>query len=102
MTPMAKYMWRNIRDSLGRFIAIILIILLGALIFVGVKATGPALNASLNATVKQDRLSDVQLMATTGFTSKDVATAKKVAGAQAEAVKFKYVSGSKGQVVALY
>lgn len=102
MTPMAKYMWRNIRDSLGRFIAIILIILLGALIFVGVKATGPALNASLNATVKQERLSDVQLMLTTGFTSKDVATAEKVAGAQAEAVKFRYVSGSKGQVVALY
>ncbi|ERL65271.1 ABC transporter permease [Schleiferilactobacillus shenzhenensis] len=102
MQPMAKYMWRNIKDSLGRFIAIILIILLGALIFVGVKATGPALNASLNATVKDDRLSDVQLFSSTGFTGKDVTAAEKVAGAQAEAVKFKYVNGSRGQVVALY
>ncbi|MCI1890596.1 MAG: ABC transporter permease [Schleiferilactobacillus harbinensis] len=102
MQPMTKYMWRNIRDSLGRFIAIILIILLGVLIFVGVKATGPALNDSLNTTVKQNKLTDIQLLSTTGFTSKDVATAKKVAGAQAEAVKFKYVNGSKGQVVALY
>lgn len=103
MKPLTKYMWRNIRGSLGRFIAIVLIIMLGVITFVGVKATGPALNDSLNKTVKDLHLSDVQLMSSTGFTKQDVKTAEKVAGAQAEAVKFKYVTGgADSYAVALY
>ena len=103
MKPLTKNMWRNIRDSLGRFIAIVLIIMLGVITFVGVKATGPALNDSLNKTVKQLHLADVQLMSTTGFTQRDVKTAEKVAGAHAEAVKFKYVTGGEdSNAVALY
>ena len=39
MKPLTKNLWRNIRDSLGRFIAIVIIIMLGVLLFVGVKAT---------------------------------------------------------------
>lgn len=103
MKPMTKNMWRDIKDNLGRFIAIILIILLGTLIFVGVKAAGPGLNDSLDTTVRQQHLSDVQLLSTTGFDKTDVKTAQKVAGTKAESIKFKYAIGGKNDsVVALY
>lgn len=103
MTPMTKNMWREIRANLGRFIAIILIILLGTLIFVGIKATGPSLNDSMSKTVAVSKLSDIQLTSTTGFNREDVKTAEKVSGAQAETTKFKYVLGGKNEdVVALY
>lgn len=103
MKPMTKNMWREIAANKGRFIAIIMIILLGTLIFVGVKATGPSLNDSMATTVKAKHLSDVQLFSTTGFTRKDVQTAEQVSGAQAEISKFKDVTGGKDEdVVALY
>ncbi|MFT8593903.1 MAG: hypothetical protein ABF735_00225 [Lentilactobacillus hilgardii] len=41
---MHKLLWRDIRQSMGRFIAISLIILLGVFIFLAVKTTRPALN----------------------------------------------------------
>ncbi|WP_424321140.1 FtsX-like permease family protein [Lacticaseibacillus chiayiensis] len=103
MKPLTKNLWRNIRDSLGRFIAIVIIIMLGVLLFVGVKATGPALKDSLNTTVKADHLADSQLLATTGVTNAQVKAAQSVSGTQAEAVKFKYAIGGKASdVVALY
>lgn len=103
MAPMTKNMWRELAHSKGRFIAIILIILLGVLIFVGVKATGPGLNDSMNATVNQQKLSDIQVTSTTGFTQADVKLAEQVAGVQAETSKFKYVIGGKQKLaMALY
>jgi hypothetical protein len=77
MKPLTKNMWREIAKSKGRFIAIVLIIMLGVLIFVGVKATGPSLNDSLNKTVTQEKLSDVQMLSTTGFDKKDIKLAQK-------------------------
>ena len=103
LKPLTKNLWRNIRDSLGRFIAIVIIIMLGVLLFVGVKATGPALKDSLNTTVKADHLADAQLLATTGVSSAQVKAAQSVKGTQAEAVKFKYaIGGRSSDVVALY
>lgn len=103
MKPLTKNMMRSINQAKGRFIAIILIIMLGVLIFVGVKATGPSLNDSLNKTVADKNLSDVQVVSTTGFSNKDIKLAQKVAGAKAETVKFKYVLGGRSKVaIALY
>ncbi len=103
MKPLTKNMWRDINKSKGRFVAIILIIMLGVLIFVGVKAAGPSLNDSLNKTVADKNLSDVQVISTTGFNKKDIKLAEKVSGAQAETTKFKYVIGGHSKVaVALY
>ncbi len=96
-------MFRDIAKSKGRFIAIILIIMLGVLIFVGVKAAGPSLNDSLNTTVTDNKLSDVQLISTTGFTKKDIALAEKVSDAKAEMTKYKQVVGSNSHVaISLY
>lgn len=103
MKPLTKIMWRNIGGSIGRFIAIILIILLGTEIFVGVKSAGPALNDSMSDRVTKAHLSDVQLFSSTGFTAKDIKTAESVSGAQAETVKFKYAVGGKEKAaIALY
>ncbi|WP_283678340.1 FtsX-like permease family protein [Lentilactobacillus sp. Marseille-Q4993] len=100
---MNKLLFRNIKGSLGRFFAIALIIMLGVLIFVGVKATGPALNDSLQSEVKTQRLSDVQVISDKGFTDKDVKAAEKVSGAKAEAVKYKTAIGGKNRdAVAVY
>lgn len=103
MKPLTKNMWRSIHKSLGRFIAIILIIMLGVLIFVGVKAAGPSLNDSLDKTVADKNLSDVQVISTTGFGENDLKLARQVKGAQVEATKLKYVIGGHDKVaVALY
>ncbi|GAF35828.1 ABC transporter, permease protein [Lentilactobacillus farraginis DSM 18382 = JCM 14108] len=100
---MGKLLWRDIRQSLGRFIAISLIILLGVLIFVGVKATGPALIDSAQSVLNKQHLTDVQITSTKGFTNQDIQAAKKVAGAKAEGIKFKYVLGVQSKdAVALY
>jgi len=103
MKPLTRNMLRDIKKSKGRFIAIILIIMLGVLIFVGVKAAGPSLNDSLNKTVADKNLSDIQVLSTTGFDETDLKLARKVPGAQVEATKFKYVIGGKSKVaIALY
>lgn len=103
MSPLTRNMLRDIKKSKGRFIAIILIIMLGVLIFVGVKAAGPSLNDSLDKTVSDKNLSDIQMLSTTGFSETDLKLARKVPGAQVEATKFKYVIGGKSKVaVALY
>ncbi|MFC6176305.1 ABC transporter permease [Companilactobacillus huachuanensis] len=103
MSPLTRNMLRDIKKSKGRFIAIILIIMLGVLIFVGVKAAGPSLNDSLDKTVSDKNLSDIQMLSTTGFSETDLKLAREVPGAQVEATKFKYVIGGKSKVaVALY
>ena len=103
MKPMRKNMWREIGANKGRFIAIVLIILLGTLTFVGVRAAGPGLEDSIDRTVKDQRLADVQLLSTTGFTKQDLKTAEQVSGAKAELTRFKYVTGGKDDLaIALY
>jgi putative ABC transport system permease protein len=77
---MNKLLWRDIKESKGRFIAIALIIMLGVLLFVGVKATGPALNRSLQAEAVKKHLEDVQVLSDKGFTKQDVKAAKRIKG----------------------
>ncbi len=40
--------FREIRQSKGRFIAIILIVMLGTLLFVGVKTAGPVMQKTMD------------------------------------------------------
>lgn len=100
---MNKLLIRDIKGSFGRFIAILLIILLGVLLFVGVKATGPSLNESLHSELVKRNLSDVQVISDKGFTAKDIQAVKKVQGANAELAKFKFViGGTNKDAIALY
>lgn len=76
---------RRIRDSIGRFLAIILIIMLGVLLFVGIRSSGPDLYHAAQTYLNQQKTADLQLISTTGLTHKDVKLAQQVSGAQVEA-----------------
>lgn len=100
---MLKLLLRTIKSSLGRFIAISLIIMLGTLIFVGVKATGPSLNDSLQATVVQHRLSDLRIFSDQGFTKAELKAVRRVPGVKVEGMLYPNVLGGKNRdAIALY
>lgn len=94
---------REIAYSKGRFIAIILIILLGTMLYVGIKATGPILNSSASRYVDEHELSDLQVISTVGLTEKDVSQAKKMQGVHAEpGYQFFYADPDKNEVVQVF
>lgn len=63
---------REITYSWGKFISIVLIILLGSLLYVGIRATGPDLDNSADKYFAQQNLSDLNVMSTLGLTNKDL------------------------------
>ncbi|WDF82983.1 ABC transporter permease [Lacticaseibacillus pabuli] len=76
---------RMIKDSRGRFIAITLIIMLGVMIFVGVKGIGPGYRDSAQSELNTSRLHDIEVVSTGGLTSRDVAAARKASGVTVQA-----------------
>lgn len=76
---------RAIKTSLGRFIAIVLIIFLGVLLFVGIKSVGPDLQQTLRQMFDVQKVSDVQLLSTVGFDKKDVTKLEKLKGSKISA-----------------
>lgn len=76
--------FKDIRQSLGRFIAIILIIFMGVLLFVGIKSVGPNLEETVDQFVKEHTLSDIQLVGTQGLTKEDQKIAETITGTEAD------------------
>ncbi|MGL9729193.1 ABC transporter permease [Enterococcus sp. DIV0756] len=94
---------REIIYSKGRFISIVLIILLGTLLYVGIKATGPILNHSASQFVDQQELSNLQIISTGGLTKADEKLAEDISGAEVESGhQLFYADSDKNQVVKLY
>lgn len=94
---------REISYSKGRFIAIVLIILLGTLLYVGIKATGPVLNHSASQYVDRQKLSNLQIVSTGGLTEADQKLAEKIPHAKVESgQQLFYADSKKNQVVKLY
>ena len=62
---------REIRSSLGRYLAILAIVMLGVGFFCGLKSTKPAMLATANQYLKDNKLYDYQLQSTLGLTEKD-------------------------------
>ena len=94
---------REIIFSKGRFIAIVLIILLGTLLYVGIKATGPILNHSASQFVDKQELSNLQIISTSGLTEADEKLAKEIPDAKVESGhQLFYADSDKNQVVKLY
>lgn len=94
---------REIIFSKGRFIAIVLIILLGTLLYVGIKATGPILNHSASQFVDKQELSNLQIISTGGLTEVDEKLAKEIPDAKVESGhQLFYADSDKNQVVKLY
>lgn len=63
---------REIRRSLGRFLAILIMILLGVTFFVGFNVMGPDLSASATHYFAQSRFHNYRLVSSIGFDSNDV------------------------------
>ncbi|MDL2219650.1 ABC transporter permease [Ruminococcaceae bacterium OttesenSCG-928-O06] len=68
---MRKNILREIRSTMGRFIAIFAISALGAGFFAGLKATGPDMRATADLYYQEQNLMDVRLLSTYGFTGAD-------------------------------
>jgi putative ABC transport system permease protein len=98
-----KASFREIKQSKGRFIAIIMIVLLGTLLYVGVKTAGPVMQKTMDHYVTQQHLSDLQIISTAGLSQKDLDLAKEVPGAEAEAgYQFYYADAAKNEVVQVF
>ncbi|GCF92957.1 ABC transporter permease [Enterococcus florum] len=98
-----KASFREIAYSKGRFIAIILIIFLGTMLYVGIKATGPILNSSASRYVNQQDLSDFQIVSTAGLTEEDVEAAEAVNGVEVEpGYHFFYADSTKNEVAQVF
>ncbi|OTP24332.1 hypothetical protein A5800_002192 [Enterococcus sp. 5B7_DIV0075] len=98
-----RSIFRDIRQSLGRFIAIILIIFMGVLLFVGIKSIGPNLEKTVQEFVTSHNVSDLQIQGTAGLTNEDLAIAEKVAGAKGElGYSFPYVEEQQDRNLQIY
>ena len=64
---------REIRQSLGRYLAIFAIILLGVGVYGGLKMSQPNMMATGKEYIDDHRLFDFRLLSTLGFTREDVA-----------------------------
>lgn len=79
MNTMVKTTLREIRESLGRYMAILAIVALGVAFFVGLKVTKPSMLLSGSIYLEENNLYDLRLLSTVGFGEKDV---KRLNGAE--------------------
>lgn len=70
---MGKTTLREIRQSLGRYLAIFAIVALGVGFFAGLKITRTVMVGSANAYLEEKQLYDYRLLSTLGFEEEDVA-----------------------------
>ncbi|MGX7173986.1 ABC transporter permease [Enterococcus ratti] len=98
-----KASFREIKQSKGRFVAIVLIIMLGTFLFVGVKTAGPVMQKTMDQYVEKENLSDLQIISSAGLTNQDYAEAKKIPNAQVETSKqFYYLNSTKNEVIQVF
>ena len=79
-----KSTFRDIFKAPGRMLSIILIIMMGVLLFVGIKAVGPNLENTMDSYYRKYNLSDVQVTALNGFSEEDKNKLKNIQGANVE------------------
>ena len=69
---LTKITLREIKNSLGRYLAILIIIALGAGLFAGLKVTRDAMVNTLDEYLTERSLYDYQLISTLGYEAEDV------------------------------
>ena len=72
MGSYGKIVWRTIRDSFVRFIAILSIIALGVGFFAGLKVTTPSFLETGNKFITDYKMFDYRLISTIGFSKEDI------------------------------
>lgn len=70
---MIKTTIREVKGSLGRYMAILAIVMLGVGLFSGLKATTPAMIATQDTYLVEQNFFDFRLLSTVGFTEENVA-----------------------------
>ena len=84
MAPVNKSMWkttlREIRASLGRYLAIFAIIALGVGFFSGLKVTGPSMVKITDSYLKARNMFDYRLISTLGLVDDDVEDISRTEG----------------------
>lgn len=73
-----KDTFREIRNSLGRFLSIFMIVALGVSFFAGIKSTAPDMKNTADKYFDEYRLMDFHLLSTMGFDEKDIKAIEKV------------------------
>ena len=70
--------FREIKESLGRYLAILAIVAIGVGFFAGLKVTDPALRESMNIYFKDNSFYDYRMISTLGFEAEDVDEVKEL------------------------
>jgi len=78
-----KIVFRCIKDSLMRYLAILAIIALGVGFFSGLKSTMPAFFATGDKYIRKQELFDFRILSTVGFDDADVKKIKEISGVRA-------------------
>ena len=101
-----KSTFREIKESLGRFLAILAIVALGVGFFAGLKVTQPAMLKTAQRYFDKTALYDYRLISTVGFSEDEVETIKKQKDVKAAegAVTFDIIceSGGKERVLKMH
>ncbi len=71
---------RQVKATLNRFFAILIITVLGVAFFAGLRATGPAMRDTGERFMDEANFMDIQLLSTVGFNEADVAAVSAVDG----------------------
>ncbi len=79
---MHKNLWQSILKSLGRYIAIVLIIALGAGIFVGLLSTKSDMVATAQEFTDEQNMFHLRILNTYGWTAEDVKAVAQMAGVE--------------------
>ncbi|MDM8270486.1 ABC transporter permease [Thermophilibacter provencensis] len=85
MSAFATGIVRSVRSSLGRFLAIMVIVALGCGFFAGLSMSGPDMRAAADAYYDNTGLWDLRVISTLGFGEKDVGRLASVDGVDAAA-----------------
>ncbi|MCL2254378.1 MAG: FtsX-like permease family protein [Lachnospiraceae bacterium] len=80
MNAYLKDLFREIKNTIGRFLSLLIITALGASSVVGIQAASIDMRNIADKTYKEHNLYDLQLKSTIGFDEEDISTLKNTAG----------------------
>lgn len=71
---------KEIKNTIKRFLSILLMAFLGVGFFAGIKATSPDMVETIDAFYREQKVNDLQIISTLGLTNEDLEEIKKVEG----------------------
>lgn len=81
-SALLKDSMKEIKNTLKRFISILLIVLLGVGFFCGIKATSPDMKKTIDEYFDNQNVMDIQVLSTLGLTESDLKELEKVKGVE--------------------